>query len=233
MDTKPVAADNARVSLVPGTTTRRPSGSLPLWPATIGAPPGIILPGTGMSGTVSSSPARATMVRAIHSRYGLPVTRSITSPSRPNPWLEYLKRVPAGSTGGSASAARSSASSRYGRRSCHWPASRPSRISPALCESNWPMVAAATFGCRPSTWRPTGSSRRSRSASRSFRMPAAVKVLECEATRNRWRGVRASPVARLAWPNARSSTTLPRCATAIAQPGCSDWRIWCSSQRGM
>jgi DDE_Tnp_1-associated len=37
---------------------------------------------------------------------------------------------------------------------------------------------------------------------------------ECDATRKRWRGVSASPVAKLAEPNACSSTIAPRCAIA-------------------
>ena len=39
-------------------------------------------------------------------------------------------------------------------------------------------------------------------------------------------GVSARLVVISAWPNARSSTTRPLCATAITEPGCSDCRIW-------
>ena len=44
--------------------------------------------------------------------------------------------------------------------------------------------------------------------SRSFMIPAAVKLFECDAIRNRWRGVSFSPVARLACPNANSRDDL-------------------------
>src|SRR4051812_17084102 len=61
-------------------------------------------------------------------------------------------------------------------------------------------------------------------------IPAAVKLLECDAIRNRCRGVSFSPVLRLAWPSANSVMTLPRCATATMQPGCCEFCIWNSIQ---
>ena len=48
----------------------------------------------------------------------------------------------------------------------------------------------------------------------------------------RERGVSFVPRFRSAWPKAASRTTLPLCATAIAQPGCSVASIWYSIQRG-
>jgi hypothetical protein len=61
---------------------------------------------------------------------------------------------------------------------------------------------------------------------------AAANDLEWEATRKRWRGVKASPLARSAQPKAASSTISPRQATAIAQPGCSLARTWKASHWG-
>ena len=90
----------------------------------------------------------------------------------------------------------------------------------------WPRVAAAMAGCSPATCWPSRSSSVTRPCSRSFMMPAAVNVLECEATRNRWRGVSGLPAARSAWPSASPATTAPRCATASDTPGCSSARIW-------
>lgn len=64
-------------------------------------------------------------------------------------------------------------------------------------------------------------------------IPAAVKLLECDAILNRWRGVSFSPVARSAWPNAYSATILPRCEMATMQPGCSEAANWNSIQSRM
>jgi len=61
-------------------------------------------------------------------------------------------------------------------------------------------------------------------------IPADVKLLECDAIRNRCRGVSFSPVARLASPKANSEMTLPRWAMAVMQPGCWVVRIWNSIQ---
>ena len=93
-------------------TTRRPSSSLPLWPLAIGAAFGI-----GMSGCVSSSPAASMISRLIQEVNGSPVTASITRPMRPNPWLEYLKRVLGSMAGAAWRSAISSSASRKGRRS--------------------------------------------------------------------------------------------------------------------
>src|SRR5258706_16296049 len=51
--------------------------------------------------------------------------------------------------------------------------------------------------------------------------------------RKRWRGVSGVPRARSAWPQACSKTSLPRCTTASAQPGCSLMRIWCAMWSAM
>jgi len=58
-------------------------------------------------------------------------------------------------------------------------------------------------------------------ASCSFMIATAVNVFECEATRKRCCGVSGVPSARAATPNARSVTSLPWCAIASTQPGCS------------
>ncbi len=50
------------------------------------------------------------------------------------------------------------------------------------------MVVSAIRGWRPFMYCPTRSSSRNLRRSRSFMMAAAVKLLECEAIRNRWRG---------------------------------------------
>ena len=53
----------------------------------------------------------------------------------------------------------------------------------------------------------------------------AVKVFECDATRNRCRTVSGASVVRSATPKARSRTISPRATTATEQPGCRDRRI--------
>ena len=123
--------------------------------------------------------------------------------------FEYLKRVFGSMTGGLASSARSSASSRKARRCCQNEASTPSRTTPELCERSWAIVVWPVAASRPWTCRLTGSSRCSLPASCSLKIPAAVKVFECEATRKRCRGVSASPVSRSATPKARSRTRAP------------------------
>src|SRR5436305_77929 len=70
----------------------------------------------------------------------------MTMPARPNPWLEYLKRVFASIVVPSARSARISAASRKPRRSSHWPLSAPSRTSPALCDSSWAIVVPVALG---------------------------------------------------------------------------------------
>ena len=99
-------------------------------------------------------------------------------------------------------------------------------MMPPVWLNNWLTVARATSGCSPDTYAPARSSSRSRPFSTSLRMPAAVKVLECEATRKRCSGVNASPVLMLATPMACASTTLPPCATAKEAPGSPIWAIW-------
>src|SRR5260370_41332 len=91
----------------------------------------------------------------------------MTRPISPKAWFEYLKRVLASIVGAAARSARSSVSSKNGRASRHWPLSVPSRMIPALCDSNCPIVASAIARWRPSTYCPARSSsevlRRSRS----------------------------------------------------------------------
>lgn len=58
----------------------------------------------------------------------------------------------------------------------------------------------------------------------------AVKVLECEAIRNRCPVVSGAPVPTSATPSAVDSTTRSPTRTAACTPGTRSRRRWCSSQ---
>ena len=135
--------------------------------------------------------------------------------------LEYLNRSLAGSTAPSSRAtATSPAASGKARCRAQKSPSRPSRTTPPPWQSNARSVTAATGEpSRSGSHWPTGSSSRSRPASASWWTTVAVKVLECDATWNRWLGVSGVPVARSATPYADDSATVPSVSTAACTPG--------------
>ena len=110
-------------------------------------------------------------------------------------------------------------------RSCQYSHDRPVALDAGGVRQQLGERGGGDLGAEAGDVGAGRSSSFSRPCSRSFMIAVAVKLLEWEATRWRWRGVSASPAIRSAWPNAASMTTSPFQATAIAQPGCSVARI--------
>ena len=67
------------------------------------------------------------------------------------PLEDSLERIEMFLMGLSASSRRNSVGSRNARRICHWPASSPSRVRPAVCVSNCAIVVAAVSAWSPAT----------------------------------------------------------------------------------